>query len=508
MKTTLGHVAALLALSLVASTSPAQEQTPAQIPAQATAATTDNSSLSTRISEAAPSPPAGTSAVRIVRLSQIKGEVFLDRNTDRGFEAAFPNLPITQNEQLKTKDGVAEVEFEDNSSLRITPDSVVEFPALQRSPSGATITTVKLLQGTLYVSLANTKGNQFNVLLGKSQIDLTPSSHIRLDAGSPTSKPSLAVLNGSAEVADSSGTITVGKKKTLTFDTAAAPVLTGKVESASFDSWDKTEADYHNVPLQTAAYGNPSYAYGINDLNYYGSFADLGGCGSLWRPYFTSAAWSPFANGIWAWYPGAGYSWVSPYPWGWTPFHYGSWQYCGAGGGWGWRPGNTWIGLANQPTTLISGRCTECPKAPLRPAPGQSTLAVSNTAPLRMSHVSPAGDFIFSKDSAGLGVPRGSFEKLNKISADVSQHGSATTHLSQPEQGSPGNRTNAASEAYRSSNRSNATSSNSSQGRPESASRSSSGGSSGGESHMSSPPPPPPPPPSSSSGGSSPASHH
>src|SRR5260370_9695539 len=66
----------------------------------------------------------------------------------------------------------------------------------------------------------------------------------------------------------------------------------------------------------------------------------------MWQPCFVSASWNPYGNGAWAWYPGAGYSWVSPYPWGWTPFHSGSWSYCPARG-WGWIPGRNWSGLNN-----------------------------------------------------------------------------------------------------------------------------------------------------------------
>ena len=73
-------------------------------------------------------------------------------------------------------------------------------------------------------------------------------------------------------------------------------------------------------------------AYGSSDLNYYGSFSNTG-CGSMWRPYFASAAWSPYDNGMWAYYPSVGYSWVSPYPWGWIPFHSGNWVNCGGAAG-------------------------------------------------------------------------------------------------------------------------------------------------------------------------------
>ena len=74
----------------------------------------------------------------------------------------------------------------------------------------------------------------------------------------------------------------------------------------------------------------------------------------MWRPYFASAAWDPYSNGVWAWYQGAGYSWVSPYPWGWTPYHFGSWSYC-SGAGWGWQPGGSWNGLNNVIAVVPTG---------------------------------------------------------------------------------------------------------------------------------------------------------
>ena len=192
------------------------------------------------------------------------------------------------------------------------------------------------------------------------------------------------------QVTNLSGTITVGKNKTLAFDAAAqTPPVVAKIEEpGAFDEWDKKEMDYHNLRSVPASFGSggSSYLYGINDLNYYGSFADTG-CGSMWRPYLASAAFDPFANGVWAWYPGAGYSWVSPYPWGWTPFHYGSWNYC-SNGGWGWRPGGQWTGIANYQTALNPTTCHSCPRPPRAPVTGQSTLVVVNTKPLAVSKLS------------------------------------------------------------------------------------------------------------------------
>jgi len=122
----------------------------------------------------------GNSKVRIVRLSQVKGEVQVDRHTGRGFEDAMANLPIVEGSQLRTVEGIAEVEFEDNSTLRLAPNSLIEFPSLERLPTGKTASSVHLLRGTMYVSLLKTQGNQFTLLFGERKLDLPPAIHIRV----------------------------------------------------------------------------------------------------------------------------------------------------------------------------------------------------------------------------------------------------------------------------------------------------------------------------------------
>ena len=375
---------------------------------------------------AQPAPPTAkvVSQVRIVRLSQTEGVVQLDRGTDQKYEPAFLNLPIVAGERLRTMDGLAEVEFEDNSSLRLAPNTEVEFPVLGREASGATATGVTLLRGSLYLSLVNAKGaDNFTLSVGNRTITLAPSTHLRIDVAPPTAK--LDVWNGSATVTDASGTMVVAKKKAVSFDLASStPPVLAKSEAAQFDKWDKQEVEYHKARATAAAFASSPYQYGLTDLGYYGSFANFGGgCGSMWRPYFASASWEPYGSGVWSWYPGVGYSWVSPYPWGWTPFHSGSWQYC-SGAGWGWQPGGSWNGLQNQPgLALHPGTRFHGPLAPHEPLPGQPTLVGVNVKAIPVSRVDTGSGFVFRTDSAGMGVPRGVFGNLGKVSQGVAAHG-------------------------------------------------------------------------------------
>jgi hypothetical protein len=391
-------------------------------------------------------PPSEVSKVRIVRLSEVRGAVQLDRNTGRGYESVLANLPIVEHSRLQTGMGVAEVEFEDNSTLRIAPNSIVEFTQLDRLAGGATVSSVRLVKGTAYVSLLKTRGNEFNLQFGQQELQLPPSSHIRLQLTGD--QATLAVLDGAVRIDGSAGPTDVPRKKTVTFqlqDQVAQLTVAKDIVPAALDSWDKDAAARHAQSATNSAFGSP-YSYGIGDMMYYGSFANAGGCGSMWRPYFASAAWDPYSNGVWAWYQGAGYSWVSPYPWGWTPFHLGSWSYC-SGVGWGWQPGGSWNGLNNAMVSgggaaaVASGGSPVRPPRPVRPpGPGEPTLTELNLKPLVRSQAVSADSFVFRKDSAGLGIPREGMGRLEKLSQSAIKGGTATTpiYLSTPSS-APGN---------------------------------------------------------------------
>lgn len=395
----------------------------AQAPAQAP--TADDPQVATE----------AVAGVRIVRLSQAEGKVMLDRGIHRGFEAAFTNLPITQGALLKTEDtSLAEVEFEDNSSLRLTPNTIVQFAQLTRSASGSTASSVNVIRGTVYISLTNSKDNLFTVASPESRMTLAPASHIQVHVGPPQS--SVSVFTGAVQAQTGLNSTIVQPKKSLLFEpgSQAAPTLVSHVQKNVFDDWDKDAVQFHkqltNASFMggagTGAHTAVAYpAYGLSDLNYYGSFSDVGGCGSLWRPYFASASWDPYGNGAWALYQG-GYSWVSPYPWGWTPFHSGSWQYCPSAG-WGWQPGGNFVGLNNA--VLIGRRPTAThPVGPPRLPKGGGSLIEVKTQPLIISKQN-GGSFVFRNDSAGLGIPRETFGKLSRASTNAVQHGSATVTL-------------------------------------------------------------------------------
>src|SRR5208282_1628530 len=238
---------------LLGTTLAAQQTTP---PAQPDS----NDATTTSASSPLFIPVLAASQARIVRLSAIQGTVQIDRNTGQGFEKALLNLPITQGATLSTAHGFAEVEFEDNSTLRIIPNATIAFPELELLDSGATATTVNLQAGTVYVNLVGPKDNEFTLTFGAGKLTLMPSSHIRLHLGHTKAK--LAVLKGEVQVEGPSGMTVVGKKKTVTFDLTSQkqPILAKHVAQSAldkiYDAWDQQAIDYHTNHAKSTAYGS------------------------------------------------------------------------------------------------------------------------------------------------------------------------------------------------------------------------------------------------------------
>jgi FecR protein len=359
-------------------------------------------------------PALSDSAVRIVRLSYVQNDVHIDRGTGQ-YEKAMLNLPITAGARLETgRESLAEVEFEDVSTIRLAPDTHVEISRLSLRDSGEKVSTAEIVEGTAYVNFAGRKDNQLTVQFGAHSIVLSRPSRLRIRIG--PEEATVAVFKGDIQITGPSGAQKLKKKETakLEFSDEGAMTLVKAIEREPYDHWEKKQDQYHSRFDGNTGHGRS--AYGLADLSYYGNFFSAPGYGMLWQPYFADVGWDPFMAGAWVFYPGAGFTWVSSYPWGWTPFHCGRWVFL-AGYGWAWQPGGVWSNWYSQPTLVNAPPAFFTPHPPRT---GTTTLVV-NRLPVGLSKATPPspGTLALRSNSAGLGVPRGQIRNLASVSRKI-----------------------------------------------------------------------------------------
>lgn len=311
------------------------------------------------------------SFARIVRLSDVEGDVQIDRNTGHGFERAILNMPITQGVRLQTgMTGRAEIEFENGSVVRMAGDSSVEFTRLSLRSNGERISEISVGNGTVYVDAHHKGDEQFRVAVGNHVFTLDRNVHLRLVVDQ--SRAQIAVMKGELRVPGPVEMAKVKKNQTFTLDfsDASQDTLAKGISALPTDDYDRERSQYDNQYARNNIYGSP-FSYGYSDMYRYGSFFNLPGYGLVWQPASVGMGWDPYSNGYWSLYPGQGYVWVSSYPWGWTPYRYGGWLFV-PNYGWCWRPGawnqwNTGVVVYNPPPAW---------KGPIVPSQGSGTTVV------------------------------------------------------------------------------------------------------------------------------------
>jgi hypothetical protein len=195
-------------------------------------------------------PPHGSGKVAIAWLSDVKGEVQLANGAGTEFRPAHAHSPVTEGNVIQTVKGRAEVEFDDNSAVRLGPYSSVEFHRLELLPSGARTSNVSVSKGTVYVSIipayiVKTHWDDFQLMFGQQILHLRPSSHVRLEFFATGVR--LAVLDGAGRVDGPFGPTELAKKKTFTFSFAgqSKPAVVNKVAANLMDSWDSSAVSVH-----------------------------------------------------------------------------------------------------------------------------------------------------------------------------------------------------------------------------------------------------------------------
>lgn len=292
---------------------------------------------------------AADTAARSARLSYLQGSVTVNQMDNTGSDPAQLNMPLTQGVRVATgQDGQAEIEFEDGSLVRLTPNSSLDLTTLTADADGNLQTSLTFGYGLAYAELRAAAKFAYSVDAGGVVISPITNATVRLDMDQPPA--AISVIDGSiqAEHGSTAGgdgyyRTNVNAGQTLTGD-AGHYSLTGDMAENSWDKWnaDRDTAAADEAANQTAVRND--YAgeagYGWSDLDANGSWYNVPGEGEVWQPNVAmNASFDPYGYGSWVSYPGTGYVWASGYAWGWTPYRCGNWSYWD-GFGWGWLPGS------------------------------------------------------------------------------------------------------------------------------------------------------------------------
>ena len=293
-------------------------------------------------------PTAANQNVRVVRLSDVEGTVQIVRNNQTEFSHAVMNMPLTEGTRIETgPDGRAEIEFEDGSVTRITPNSALALTKLSASSTGTLETTVEQPKGLVYYELRSDPRSTFTVDFGDSKVTPTVNSTFRVNAGSNPAE--LAVIDGNVQVQGTAGetatAVPQGKTIELKPSGSSPYTIADGIIPNGFDQWNdqRDEEAAKEAANQTPArnqQGGGSMlegGYGWGELDASGGWYPVPGYGMVWQPYGVGPGFDPYGYGSWANVGGFGVTWISGYSWGWLPFQCGGWSYIGSFG-WGWMP--------------------------------------------------------------------------------------------------------------------------------------------------------------------------
>jgi hypothetical protein len=284
---------------------------------------------------------------RAARLSDVDGQVQLSASSNNQImaQSAPLNTPVFEGTRVATaEDGRAELQFDDGSIVRVSPNSSVIITVL-RQEGGVNRTELQLENGLAYFELqgTSTAGNAV-VRFGPNAVTASGFTVFRLDLDNPPG--SLAVFSGNAHL-ENSTTLALdlhgGESARLTQGNSSNYVLAESIEPNSWDAWnadrdqqltaDEAQRTQATVNVPDAA--NPAWS----SLDANGNWYNVPGVGNVWSPYAaTNAGWDPYGCGYWVWTAQYGYVWASCYPWGYMPYAGGSWAFYD-GVGWGWNPG-------------------------------------------------------------------------------------------------------------------------------------------------------------------------
>lgn len=273
-------------------------------------------------------------------LTYVKGDVFVQRGDNLGYEEATINLALTEGDQIETEEGQAEIHFGRKNFLRLASFTRVDLRNLpQRNGDKVKIF---LSQGDVYLRVNFLEIERgFEVHTPDASFYIMDEGLYRLRIGE-NEETELFVHSGEVEASGEEDSLLVRSKERLVVSNGyfiSEPTYFNSVYE-DFDRWnDSREALYASrvsrsyLPSEISEYEE--------ELADHGRWVYERPYGYVWVPFVSYVDWRPYLYGRWVWYPIIGWTWVSSEPWGWAVYHFGRWHWR-IGLGWYWIPTTIW----------------------------------------------------------------------------------------------------------------------------------------------------------------------
>jgi hypothetical protein len=270
----------------------------------------------------------------VARISMMNGEVSVRRGDAGEWVAGVVNAPLMSDDRISTApNSRAEVQFDASNLIRIGGNAEVHLAQVSDGRY-----QLEIAHGTVtYVVL---RPSAANVEVDTPSVSVRPNQRgvyrIAVNEAGETQVMSRA---GQVEVFTPRGSewVPTGKMMIARGDPSNPEFQI--VNALPLDDWDRWNQERDQQMLQSTSYEHvPQGVYGAEDLDQYGTWANVAPYGEVWRPTAVGGDWAPYRTGRWVWEDWYGWTWVSSDPWGWAPYHYGRW-FNDPGFGWCWYPG-------------------------------------------------------------------------------------------------------------------------------------------------------------------------
>jgi len=324
------------------------------------------------------------------RIQRVEGEVAFcdDRNNNANSQwtAATVNQPFSEGDRIYTRDkSRTSLAFSGRNFARLDPNTSLDIVSLEDRR-----TQLALRDGSAMFDVGYLQPNElFEVATPNGAIDFAQPGlyNVGFDQNGGVL---VSVLSGLARVVGQSGSGEINKGEMLTLlGQTATELALSKLnrQDAGYqvddyyryqypNSYDGRYSNYDTY-LNDPSYYDPyqrdvSYKYassnipGLNDLDSYGDWQNVGTYGYAWRPR-VDAGWAPYQQGQWTSRNTFGPTWVSSEPWGYAPYHYGRWA--NVNNQWYWIPdrANTTPSYAPALVAFVSGDNNQMGWVPLGP---------------------------------------------------------------------------------------------------------------------------------------------